>query len=64
MASDSFGDGCRVRGQHDRHLYPPLRRLLKGIARLKLGTLERYDEVLNGAFIALVGVAFGLWPAF
>jgi len=36
---------------------------LKGIARLKLGALERYGEVFSGAFIALVGVAFGLWPA-
>jgi hypothetical protein len=23
---------------------------------------ERYDEALSGAFIALVGVAFRLWP--
>lgn len=35
---------------------------LVGIARLRLGTIERYGEVLSGAFIALVGVIFGLWP--
>ena len=33
-----------------------------GIARLRLGTFERYGEVLSGAFITLVGVLFGLWP--
>jgi len=35
---------------------------LMGVARLRLGSLERYGEVLSGAFIALVGIAFGLWP--
>jgi nickel/cobalt transporter (NicO) family protein len=35
---------------------------LAGVARLRLGTLERYGEVLSGAFIALVGIVFGLWP--
>jgi nickel/cobalt transporter (NicO) family protein len=35
---------------------------LAGVARLRLGTLERYGEVLSGVFIALVGVVFGLWP--
>ena len=35
---------------------------LVGVARLRLGTLERYGEVLSGAFIALVGIVFGLWP--
>jgi ABC-type nickel/cobalt efflux system permease component RcnA len=33
-----------------------------GLQRLSLGSLERYGEVLSGAFIALVGVAFWLWP--
>jgi len=33
-----------------------------GLQRLRFGTLERYGEVLSGAFIALVGVAFWLWP--
>lgn len=35
---------------------------LAGVARLRLGILERYGEVLSGAFIALVGILFGLWP--
>jgi len=33
-----------------------------GLQRVKLGAFERYGEVLSGAFIALVGVAFWLWP--
>jgi len=33
-----------------------------GLQRLKLGAFERYGEVLSGAFIALVGVAFYVWP--
>jgi hypothetical protein len=32
------------------------------IARLRLGNLERYGEVLSGAFITLIGIVFGLWP--
>ena len=35
---------------------------LAGAARLSLGPLERWGEVLSGAFIALVGLAFGLLP--
>jgi nickel/cobalt transporter (NicO) family protein len=35
-----------------------------GLQRLRLGAIERYGEVLSGAVIALVGVVFGLWPAF
>jgi hypothetical protein len=35
---------------------------LVGVARLRLGTLERYGEVLSGAFIALIGIVFGVWP--
>jgi hypothetical protein len=31
------------------------------VARLRFGTLERYGEVLCGAFISLVGFEFGLW---
>jgi hypothetical protein len=34
----------------------------EGLQRLHLGAFERYGEVLSGAFIALVGVAFWLWP--
>ncbi len=34
-----------------------------GLERLHFGAFERYGEVLSGAFIALVGVAFWLWPA-
>jgi hypothetical protein len=33
-----------------------------GLERLHFGAFERYGEVLSGAFIALVGVAFWLWP--
>jgi nickel/cobalt transporter (NicO) family protein len=33
-----------------------------GLQRVKLGPVERYGEVLSGAFIALVGVAFYVWP--
>ena len=32
------------------------------LQRVNLGALERYGEVLSGAFIALVGVAFWFWP--
>jgi hypothetical protein len=32
------------------------------IARLRLGNLEHFDEVLIGAFITLIGIVFGLWP--
>jgi hypothetical protein len=35
-----------------------------GLQRLKLGAFERYGEVLSGAFIALVGSAFWIWPVF
>ena len=33
-----------------------------GLQRIHLGAFERYGEVLSGAFIALVGVAFWIWP--
>ena len=33
-----------------------------GLQRMSFGPLERYGEVLSGAFIALIGVAFWLWP--
>lgn len=33
-----------------------------GLQRVSFGPLERYGEVLSGTFIALVGVAFWLWP--
>jgi len=33
-----------------------------GLQRVSLGPLERYGEVLSGIFIALVGVAFWVWP--
>jgi hypothetical protein len=33
-----------------------------GLQRVRLGAFERYGEVLSGAFIALVGVAFWMWP--
>jgi ABC-type nickel/cobalt efflux system permease component RcnA len=33
-----------------------------GLQRVRLGPLERYGEVLSGAFIALVGFVFLVWP--
>lgn len=33
-----------------------------GLQRLRFGALERYGEVLSGAFISFVGLAFWLWP--
>jgi hypothetical protein len=33
-----------------------------GLQRVRLGPLERYGEVLSGAVIALVGLAFWIWP--
>jgi hypothetical protein len=32
------------------------------LQRARLGAFERYGEVLSGAFIALVGLAFWIWP--
>jgi hypothetical protein len=34
----------------------------RGLQRTSLGPLERYGEVLSGALIAAVGVAFWAWP--
>ncbi len=33
-----------------------------GLQRVSFGPLEKYGEVLSGAFIALVGVVFWMWP--
>ena len=33
-----------------------------GLQRVRLGAVERYGEVLSGALIMIVGVAFWLWP--
>ena len=33
-----------------------------GLQRLEFGAVERYGEVLSGGFIALVGLAFWIWP--
>jgi hypothetical protein len=33
-----------------------------GLQRVRLGAFERYGEVLSGAFIALVGLMFWIWP--
>jgi ABC-type nickel/cobalt efflux system permease component RcnA len=35
---------------------------LKGLKRLQLGFIENYGEVLSGALVALLGLAFWLWP--
>jgi hypothetical protein len=32
-----------------------------GLQHISLGAVERYGEVLSGAVIALIGLAFGLW---
>lgn len=32
------------------------------LQRIKFGPLERYGEVISGAFIALVGLAFWVFP--
>jgi hypothetical protein len=34
-----------------------------GLQRLRFGAVERYGEVASGAVIALLGAAFGMWPA-
>ncbi|MDE2513290.1 MAG: hypothetical protein KGL22_04235 [Alphaproteobacteria bacterium] len=34
----------------------------QSLERMRLGPLERYGEVLSGGFIALVGLAFWIWP--
>lgn len=33
-----------------------------GLQRVSLGPMERYGEVLSGAFIALIGLVFWIWP--
>lgn len=33
-----------------------------GLQRVQLGPIERYGEVLSGAFIAIVGTIFCVWP--
>ena len=33
-----------------------------GLQRVRFGAFERYGEVLSGAVIALIGVAFWIWP--
>jgi ABC-type nickel/cobalt efflux system permease component RcnA len=33
-----------------------------GLRQVKLGSIERYGEVLSGAFIAVVGLVFWIWP--
>jgi hypothetical protein len=35
----------------------------RGMQSVNLGSFERYGEVLSGAFIALLGVAFLIFPA-
>jgi nickel/cobalt transporter (NicO) family protein len=34
-----------------------------GLQRMQFGAIERYGEVLSGGVIAVVGLAFWLWPA-
>jgi len=33
-----------------------------GLQRVRFGAVERYGEVLSGVFIAVVGLAFWIWP--
>ena len=33
-----------------------------GLQRVSFGPFERYGEVLSGAFIAVIGVVFWIWP--
>jgi len=33
-----------------------------GLQRVRLGAVERHGEVLSGAFIALIGLVFWIWP--
>jgi ABC-type nickel/cobalt efflux system permease component RcnA len=33
-----------------------------GLERVRLGPIEKYGEVLSGAFIAAVGLVFWIWP--
>jgi len=33
----------------------------QGLQRLNFGPVERYGEVISGAFIAVIGLAFGAW---
>ncbi|HEY4264340.1 MAG TPA: hypothetical protein VGM72_03415 [Micropepsaceae bacterium] len=33
-----------------------------GLQRVRLGSFERYGEVLSGAFIAAIGAIFWIWP--
>jgi ABC-type nickel/cobalt efflux system permease component RcnA len=35
---------------------------VEGMQRVRLGPLERYGEIISGAFIALVGAVFWFWP--
>jgi hypothetical protein len=32
------------------------------LQRMSFGPLERYGEVLSGAFIAVIGAGFWIWP--
>jgi hypothetical protein len=34
----------------------------EGLQRVRCGAVERYGEVLSGAFIALVGLIFWIFP--
>ena len=33
-----------------------------GLRRIRFGAFERHEEVLSGVIIALVGLAFWIWP--
>ncbi len=33
-----------------------------GLQRVRFGAVERYGEVLSGAFIAVAGLVFWIWP--
>jgi hypothetical protein len=56
--ADGLYANWRVRGGDGRYLRPVVRVFDGGSAAVRLGPLERYGEILSGALIAGVGVAF------
>jgi len=34
----------------------------EGLQRVRLGSFEKYGEVISGAFIAIIGIVFLIWP--
>jgi len=53
---------CGLRDNDHRYLCRSLRLFDSRSSTRNLGPSEKYGEVLSGAFIALVGIAFWVWP--